>query len=227
MPERSWFHFYETSCHPCSCCIVDRIWSILLWRVWKNCTEMSLVCDLILSIKISCDWAGDCNRFRASQYTVTFGEYDLRSEDVGQSESFQVSEIRVHPRFTGTGFYNDVALFKLSKPVRFTQHIQPICLPSAAQRRDTFVGQVPTIIGWGTTYYGNPLISPSLWIFIGFSWDSISVLIFGIFQIFRKKKENKKRERGRERERDLYHINESPRIPRDSGELIGFTEILF
>ena len=100
-------------------------------------------------------WFDGGNRFRASQYTVTFGDYDLRSQDEGQSEPFQVSEIRVHPRFTGTGFYNDLALFKLSKPVRFTQHIQPICLPSQAQRRDTFVGQVPTIIGWGTTYYGN------------------------------------------------------------------------
>jgi len=102
-----------------------------------------------------CTLDGRQKRFRASQYTVTFGDYDLRSQDEGQSEPFQVSEIRVHPRFTGTGFYNDLALFKLSKPVRFTQHIQPICLPSQAQRRDTFVGQVPTIIGWGTTYYGG------------------------------------------------------------------------
>ena len=95
------------------------------------------------------------NRFRASQYTARFGEYNLRGTDPGESEIFQISEIRVHPQFTGTGFYNDLALFKLERPVRFTEYIQPICLPSDSQRQDSFVGQVPTIVGWGTTYYGK------------------------------------------------------------------------
>ena len=93
-------------------------------------------------------------RFRASQYTVRFGEHDLKGTDPGESDSYRISEIRVHPKFSGTGFYNDLALFKLERPVRFTEYIQPICLPSQSQRRDTFVGQVPTIVGWGTTYYG-------------------------------------------------------------------------
>jgi len=102
-----------------------------------------------------CTLDGRQKRFRASQYTVTFGEFDLKKADVGQSQSFKVSEIRVHPRFSGTGFYNDLALFKLERPVRFTQYIQPICLPAQSQRRETFVAQVPTIVGWGTTYYGG------------------------------------------------------------------------
>ena len=94
------------------------------------------------------------NRFKANQYTARFGEYNLRTVDPGESEIFQISEIRVHPQFTGTGFYNDLALFRLEKPVRFTDYIQPICLPSQIQRSEEFVGQVPTIVGWGTTYYG-------------------------------------------------------------------------
>lgn len=94
-------------------------------------------------------------RFRASQYTARFGEYNLRVTDPGESEIYQISEIRIHPQFTGTGFYNDLALFKLERPVRFSDYIQPICLPSNTLRQDSFVGQVPTIVGWGTTYYGN------------------------------------------------------------------------
>jgi hypothetical protein len=93
-------------------------------------------------------------RFRASQYTARFGEYNLRTTDPGESEIFQISEIRIHPQFTGTGFYNDLALFKLERPVSFTDYIQPICLPSNSQRTESFIGQVPTIVGWGTTYYG-------------------------------------------------------------------------
>lgn len=95
------------------------------------------------------------SRFRASQYTARFGEYNLRTTDPGESEIFQISEIRIHPQFTGTGFYNDLALFKLERPVSFSDYIQPICLPSNVQRTESFVGQVPTIVGWGTTYYGE------------------------------------------------------------------------
>ena len=95
------------------------------------------------------------SRFRASQYTARFGEYNLRTTDPGESDIFQISEIRIHPQFTGTGFYNDLALFKLERPVSFTDYIQPICLPSNLQRTESFVGQVPTIVGWGTTYYGK------------------------------------------------------------------------
>lgn len=79
----------------------------------------------------------------------------MRTVDPGESEIFQISEIRIHPQFTGTGFYNDLALFKLERPVRFNEYIQPICLPSNSQRQESFVGQVPTIVGWGTTYYGK------------------------------------------------------------------------
>lgn len=96
-------------------------------------------------------------RFRASQYTARFGEYNLRVTDPGESEIFQISEIRIHPQFTGTGFYNDLALFKLERPVSFSDYIQPICLPSNSQRTESFIGQVPTIVGWGTTYYGKTL----------------------------------------------------------------------
>ena len=78
---------------------------------------------------------------------------------MGESDIFQISEIRIHPQFTGTGFYNDLALFKLEKPVRFTDYIQPICLPSNSQRQESFVGQVPTIVGWGTTYYGMHILN--------------------------------------------------------------------
>lgn len=81
----------------------------------------------------------------------------MRQTDPGESEIFRISEIRVHPQFTGTGFYNDLALFKLEHPVRFTDYIQPICLPTFSQRQETYVGQVPTIVGWGTTRYGTPM----------------------------------------------------------------------
>lgn len=115
----------------------------------------TLINERFIMTAAHCTLDGRQKRFRASQYTARFGEYNLRGTDPGESDIFQISEIRVHPQFTGTGFYNDLALFKLERPVRFTEYIQPICLPSNSQRQESFVGQVPTIVGWGTTYYGG------------------------------------------------------------------------
>nr|CAH0101499.1 unnamed protein product [Daphnia galeata] len=115
----------------------------------------TLINERFIMTAAHCTLDGRQKRFRASQYTARFGEYNLRTTDPGESEIFQISEIRIHPQFTGTGFYNDLALFKLERPVSFTDYIQPICLPSNSQRTESFIGQVPTIVGWGTTYYGG------------------------------------------------------------------------
>lgn len=115
----------------------------------------TLINERFIMTAAHCTLDGRQKRFRASQYTARFGEYNLRVTDPGESEIFQISEIRIHPQFTGTGFYNDLALFKLERPVSFSDYIQPICLPSNSQRTESFIGQVPTIVGWGTTYYGG------------------------------------------------------------------------
>lgn len=69
----------------------------------------------------------------------------------------RVLSIRPHPEFISHGFYNDVALLKLDRPVDFTEYILPVCLPStdmARQPLDHMVGQTPSVIGWGSTAYG-------------------------------------------------------------------------
>ncbi|XP_046396720.1 uncharacterized protein LOC124163698 [Ischnura elegans] len=38
---------------------------------------------------------------------------------------------------------------------RWSRYIAPICLPSARFKDETFVGERPTVVGWGTTYYGG------------------------------------------------------------------------
>ncbi|KAG8229092.1 hypothetical protein J437_LFUL009561 [Ladona fulva] len=41
------------------------------------------------------------------------------------------------------------------KERRWSRYIAPICLPSERSRDETFTGQRPTVVGWGTTYYGG------------------------------------------------------------------------
>ena len=94
-------------------------------------------------------------RFKPSQYTVKLGEFNLKEHDQGESEPLRVSAVKIHKGFPSRGFFNDIALLKLERPVTFTQTIQPICLPLESERSKTFADDVATVAGWGYTSYGN------------------------------------------------------------------------
>lgn len=51
---------------------------------------------------------------------------------------------------------NDIALMKLSKPVKFNRYVRPICLPSEITAGKNFMwgpepGTLCTAVGWGAT----------------------------------------------------------------------------
>jgi len=96
--------------------------------------------------------------FRPNQFSVRVGEWDLSDND-NYVQEFRVVDIQAHPDFKPNGFYNDVALFTLDKPVRFTEYIQPICLPSGSLLTQDYTGEFPVVLGWGTTYYGGEEVS--------------------------------------------------------------------
>lgn len=81
---------------------------------------------------------------------------DLRRDDEPSSpETYYVTDVRGHHKFSRVGFYNDIAILVLDRPVRRSKYTIPLCLPPKSARSETFVGQSPTVVGWGTTYYGN------------------------------------------------------------------------
>ncbi|EEB10262.1 trypsin, putative [Pediculus humanus corporis] len=93
--------------------------------------------------------------FSARQFTVRLGDVDLRSSDEpSQPETYNVVEIRAHPKFSRIGFYNDIAILVLDRDVKKSKFVIPLCLPER-YRSDNFVGNRPTVVGWGTTYYGG------------------------------------------------------------------------
>ena len=59
-------------------------------------------------------------RFRPGQFTARVGEWNLADQD-NYSREFRILHIQAHPDFKANGFYNDVALFTLDQPVRFTE----------------------------------------------------------------------------------------------------------
>ncbi|XP_078038013.1 proclotting enzyme [Augochlora pura] len=94
--------------------------------------------------------------FAARQFTVRLGDIDLeRDDEPSAPETYTVKQIHAHPKFSRVGFYNDIAVLELTRPVRKSPYVIPICLPQARYRNERFAGARPTVVGWGTTYYGG------------------------------------------------------------------------
>lgn len=87
---------------------------------------------------------------------MRLGDIDLkRNDEPSAPVTFKVSEIRAHPQFSRVGFYNDIAVLVLDGQARKTKYVIPLCLPPLAMRKEKFAGKRTTVVGWGTTYYGN------------------------------------------------------------------------
>lgn len=70
------------------------------------------------------------NRFAARQFTVRLGDIDLSTDkEPSAPATFKVSEVRTHERFSRVGFYNDIAILVLDRPVRKSRYVIPVCLP--------------------------------------------------------------------------------------------------
>ncbi|CAH1390540.1 unnamed protein product [Nezara viridula] len=94
--------------------------------------------------------------FHARQFTVRVGDIDLRRDDEPSSpQTIGVAEVRAHPKFSRVGFYNDIAVLVLDRPARRNRYVRSLCLPPPSMSNELYVGRTPTVVGWGTTYYGG------------------------------------------------------------------------
>ncbi|XP_055850907.1 proclotting enzyme [Episyrphus balteatus] len=96
--------------------------------------------------------------FAARQFTVRLGDIDLSTDDEPSAPvTFGVREVRAHERFSRIGFYNDIAILVLDRPVRKSKYVIPVCLPRIGRMppKDRLPGRRATVVGWGTTYYGG------------------------------------------------------------------------
>lgn len=123
------------------------------------------------------------NRFAAKQFTVRLGDIDLeRNDEPSAPETYMVKQIHAHPKFSRVGFYNDIAVLELTRTVRKSPYVIPICLPQAHYRNERFAGARPTVVGWGTTYYGIYICILFLSLLFLFIFNSYS--FFSIISIF-------------------------------------------
>lgn len=96
--------------------------------------------------------------FHLRQFSFLLGDYDLSTNtDFTRPVTYRAIEYSAHPRFQKNGFYNDIAIFKLSSPAELNEFVIPVCLPSQIEGSplDSLVGRTPSVVGWGTTFYGG------------------------------------------------------------------------
>lgn len=100
------------------------------------------------------------NRIRLA--SVRLGEYDLVTEvDCENSEcadpvdNIPIAEVIIHENYTAETHVDDIALIRLTRPVMFTDFINPICLPVAEHlRKKDFTGLPLLVTGFGIAENG-------------------------------------------------------------------------
>lgn len=78
---------------------------------------------------------------------VRLGELNYETDaDDARPEDFNITQIFVHPNYTRSTIYNNIALLRLDRDVKFSDYIRPICLNTA----DEITKVHALTIAWGT-----------------------------------------------------------------------------
>ncbi|XP_071959226.1 uncharacterized protein [Antedon mediterranea] len=125
-------------------------WQVMLWHTQKK----KLFCGGALLNRFWIVTAAHCIHLSdASKLNVKvrLGEWDADTEEDFESH-FEVNEIVIHPDYNIETFDSDIALIRLKQPIRYTDYILPVCLPSQ-QRAEKLIkaGQKGFVSGWGAT----------------------------------------------------------------------------
>lgn len=91
-------------------------------------------------------------RTNPEEIEASVGTTSLNGTD-GGAVKVNVTRVIPHPLFNPIMLDFDVAVLELARPLVFNKHIQPVCLPLAAQ--EFAVGQQCLISGWGNLQEGN------------------------------------------------------------------------
>jgi hypothetical protein len=83
------------------------------------------------------------------------GDLNLKLNNEGaQPVDYWVEDIIRHPDYKPPAKYNDIALLKLKRHVKFNEFIRPACLYT----RDTFDVNKTVATGWGKIDFGKTVL---------------------------------------------------------------------
>lgn len=98
------------------------------------------------------------NNHSIDSIRLRFAEYDMSHRNELYSDfTRKLSQIISHSNFDPVTYANDIALLKLSKPIKYGPAVMPICL--ATDPTNLFINENATVPGWGQIMPN--VISPS------------------------------------------------------------------
>ena len=80
---------------------------------------------------------------------VSVGEHNLLGTNGKQTAVFNVKQIVTYPSYVTRQVANDIALINIDQDVKWSDRVQPVCLPNPD--KDSFAGLMATVSGWGWT----------------------------------------------------------------------------
>ena len=90
-----------------------------------------------------------------AKWSVKAGKHDLTITEAGEA-TYKVLEIQRHENYKWLTNENDIAIMKVSGRIVYSNDIQPICMPSSETEGSSYVGEIATVTGWGSTKEGGP-----------------------------------------------------------------------
>ncbi|RWS15100.1 Clotting factor B-like protein [Dinothrombium tinctorium] len=82
-----------------------------------------------------------------TDYTIRVGDVDIMKGKV-----YKIHSVVVNPSYNPMHHYNDIALLRTEKSIKFTENVRPICLPFHLK----LYSRAPVIVtGFGSTEFGG------------------------------------------------------------------------
>uniref|UniRef100_A0A8C4HNR2 Peptidase S1 domain-containing protein n=1 Tax=Dicentrarchus labrax TaxID=13489 RepID=A0A8C4HNR2_DICLA len=106
---------------------------------------------------INREWVMSAAHFCGSAILVSLGRQNLQGINPNEV-SRTVARILLHPNYDSNTNDNDIALLRLSSPVKFTDYIRPVCLAASDSVFNN--GTDSWVTGWGAVKEGVSLPFP-------------------------------------------------------------------
>ncbi len=65
-----------------------------------------------------------------------------------ESNLYFVDKIHIHPLYVDDVAFYDIAILRLTKPVKMSTHVSTVCLPTSKAEADLVLGKNVALSGW-------------------------------------------------------------------------------